>query len=190
MDKEDRIQMARETMQITKQGFYYNSNEKKVPLETENSRSVYAVNLYSPHTLQIIAEDDRDECFKRDFAASDYCTFYLVDADSFTAAQGMNSPLVMNFANAHYPGGAFLNGASAQEESLCRTSTLYASISSSKAKVMYDYNNQNYSEFDSDYMLLSPNVVVFRDEKCNLMDKPYKVGVATVAAPNRNGHAM
>ena len=32
---------------------------------------------------------------------------------------------VMNFANAFHPGGGVTKGSSAQEESLCRTSTLY-----------------------------------------------------------------
>lgn len=50
-------------------------------------------------------------------------------------------PLVMNFANAHKPGGGFELGATAQEEALCRCSTLIASIGSAKAKEMYQYNN-------------------------------------------------
>lgn len=96
----------------------------------------------------------------------------------------------MNFANAHVPGGGFQAGATAQEESLCRCSTLYASISSDNAKEMYLYNTKHLSSTDSHYMLLSPNVKVFRNHKCELLENPYKVAVITVPAPNRHGKAL
>jgi uncharacterized protein (TIGR02452 family) len=96
----------------------------------------------------------------------------------------------MNFANAHNPGGGFKLGANAQEEALCRCSTLYASITSKEAGVMYSYNNTHVSRVESDYMLISPNVAVFRDKDLSLLEKPVVMGVVTVPAPNRYGAAM
>lgn len=82
----------------------------------------------------------------------------IVAKDSFQAAGDFENPLVMNFANAHKPGGGFEMGATAQEESLCRCSTLFASISSEKAQEMYRYNNSHVSSVESDYMLVSEYV--------------------------------
>lgn len=112
----------------------------------------------------------------------------IVSEDSFQAAKRYDNPLVMNFANAHKPGGGFEAGATAQEEALCRCSTLIASIGSAKAKEMYQYNNLHATPLESDYMLLS-KVCVFRNEKCELIRDPYLVGVITVPAPNRIGLA-
>lgn len=80
-------------------------------------------------------------------------------------------------------------GAQAQEESLCRCSTLYASITSEAAKEMYRFNNTHLSAVESDYMLLSPMVCVFRDACCNLLEKPFSAAVITLPAPNRRGAA-
>ena len=100
------------------------------------------------------------------------------------------NPLVMNFANAHNPGGGFLLGASTQEEALCRCSSLYESITSKEASKMYRYNNLHPGRVESDYMLISPEVVVFRDEKYELLEEPVTMGVITVPAPNRFGAAL
>ena len=94
----------------------------------------------------------------------------------------------MSFANAHKPGGGFEMGATAQEESLCRCSTLFASIFSEKAQEMYRYNNSHVSSVESDYMLVS-RVCVFRNEKYELLKQPFTTGVITVPAPNRIGLA-
>lgn len=99
------------------------------------------------------------------------CKVSVINADSFQAARQYENPLVMNFANAHNPGGGFKLGANAQEEALCRCSTLYASITSKEASKMYLYNNTHLSTVESDYMLYSPDVCVFRDEQYELLEE-------------------
>lgn len=64
----------------------------------------------------------------------------IISDDSFAAAKDIEACLVMNFANAYNAGGCFLAGGDAQEEALCRASTLYASIGSEQASGMYLFN--------------------------------------------------
>ena len=185
MNKDDLRKIAKETIDITAKKKYKTAGGKTVELPDIDYT---AVEVFSPERLQKI-EDDENEFFERAFCGTSGADYYVVNADSYEAAKGLPNVLVMNFANAHRPGGGFLNGARAQEEALCRCSTLYASISSDKAKEMYDYNNKAEDPLDSDYMLLSRDVTVFRDVDLNLLDEPFDVSVVTVPAPNKNGRA-
>lgn len=104
----------------------------------------------------------------------------LTDADSFDP----DTDAVMNFANAYYPAGGYILGASGQEEALCRESTLYASISSKEAQVMYDENRHSDNPFNTEYMLVSPCVEVFRNDHNNFIDPPKTTAVISIPAPN------
>jgi uncharacterized protein (TIGR02452 family) len=92
--------------------------------------------------------------------------------------------LALNFASARNPGGGFLKGSNAQEESLVRASCLYNCIYDSK---MYDINEK--LAYESKYMythtmIYSPNVPVFRDNHDELVLNPYKVSFITAPAVN------
>ncbi|MCR5121928.1 MAG: TIGR02452 family protein [Ruminococcus sp.] len=142
---------------------------------------------------EVYSPDDGAELLKEDISelfGDKLCRISVTNKDSFQAAAAFDYPLVMNFANAHVAGGGFKLGANAQEEALCRCSTLYASISSSKAAEMYRYNNTHLSAVESDYMLLSPEVCVFRDTESGLLKEPFRAAVITVPAPNKRGAAM
>lgn len=169
------ILTALETIDISRQSYYY-KNEKLIQLKTKSRNSFNNAIVYSTDLTEKLD-------FGSTFRGLNECTIQVMDCDSIEAALKLNMPLVMNFANPYRPGGGFFYGAKAQEESLCRSSTLYLSLSSEAADEMYSYNNQHKSSVNSDYMILSPDVCVFRNSKYELLDEPYYVSVISVSAP-------
>ena len=107
--------------------------------------------------------------------------------DVLEMAMRLENPLVLNFANAHFAGGGFYLGANAQEESICRRSTLYASLKSPEAKRFYRENNFHIRCSEADTLIYSPNVIVFRNQRNELLLDPRVVSVVSAAAPNRRG---
>lgn len=88
------------------------------------------------------------------------------------------------FASARNPGGGFLNGAQAQEESVARGSALYPCLRA--AGDFYAYHRAHEDLTYSDRVIYSPRVPVFRDDKGNLFPEPCEVSFLTAAAPNRS----
>lgn len=175
------IQIAKETMRITREG-KYSFDGREIELPEADYEEVIVI---TPEDGQRFLEEDLSS-----YKSSEMCGIRVINADSYQAGREYDNPLVMNFANAHNPGGGFRMGANAQEEALCRCSTLYASINSKKASEMYKYNNTHMSRVESDYMLISPKVAVFRNENYELLEKTVMMGVVTVPAPNRYGAAL
>lgn len=97
---------------------------------------------------------------------------------------GLN-PVALNFASAKNPGGGFLNGARAQEESLCRASGLYACLNRQR---YYDHHRALGGGFYTDYALYSPHVPIWRDDRENLLPATWPLSFITMAAPNYRAH--
>jgi uncharacterized protein (TIGR02452 family) len=91
------------------------------------------------------------------------------------------------FASARHPGGGFLNGAQAQEESVARSSALYACQRA--AEPFYTFHRELRELTYSDRVIYSPDVPVFRDDHGDLLPQPYPVTFLTSAAPNRSAIA-
>ena len=96
--------------------------------------------------------------------------------------EGYKKVLCLNFASAKNPGGGFLNGSQAQEESLARATGLYPCIS--QMMEMYDKNRNSSSCLYLDDMIYSPQVPVIRDDNDQLLDKPFLISILTVPAVN------
>ena len=95
---------------------------------------------------------------------------------------------VLNFANAYNPGGGALYGARAQEESLCRTSTLYPCLKTDYLiENYYQYHNKLYEE--TNRLFYVPKIIVFKTDETypRLMNENewYEVDVITCAAHNQ-----
>ena len=91
---------------------------------------------------------------------------------------------LLNFASATKPGGGFKNGASAQEESIARSSTLYTSLQSRQATRFYkSHARDDKGGFYSHAMIYSPSVAIFRSDNGDWLF-PYHVNIVTSPAVN------
>ena len=91
---------------------------------------------------------------------------------------------VLSFASATKPGGGFLSGAQAQEESLARASTLYTSLVTPTANQFYElHKKDHHGGFYSHTMIFSPSVIVLHDDTGAWLP-PHQIEVVTCAAVN------
>ena len=120
------------------------------------------------------------------FESTGHATHFEVTNESTLSAarrlvaDGLN-PVALNFASAKHPGGGFLGGARAQEESLCRSSGLYACI---RHDDMYRRHAPTRGGFYTNSAVYSPGVPVFRDDSGELLAEPYRVAFVTSPAVN------
>lgn len=103
---------------------------------------------------------------------------------------GVGAVAALNFASAKNPGGGFLGGAQAQEEDLCRSSALYASLTAPQAELYYAVNRRCGTALYTHHLIYSPAVPIFRDELGKLLDTPVTVNVLTAPAPNARAVAQ
>ena len=90
---------------------------------------------------------------------------------------------VLNFASYQNPGGKYLEGSSAQEETLCHASTLYECLEAQPGYYEYNKNHKNYSLY-TDRALYVPDVVFETDDGDRV-----SADVITCASPNRRAYA-
>ena len=105
------------------------------------------------------------------------------------AAYKENHVAVHNFASASNPGGGVVNGASAQEECLCRCSGLYFCLNSPIIwDGFYKPHRDAHDPIHNDDTIYTPGVTVFKTDTASpqLMNESewYDVDVITCAAPN------
>lgn len=96
---------------------------------------------------------------------------------------------VLNFASAIRPGGGVKTGSSAQEESLCRCSTLYPTLDRRFLwQKYYDVNRAAHNPLHSDACIYSPGVIICKTDESFPERMPKEqwcaVDVISCAAPN------
>ena len=96
---------------------------------------------------------------------------------------------VMNFANAFHPGGGVTKGASAQEECLCRTSTLYPLLYRNTLRYsFYRHHHDLNTPKATDALVYTEGVVICKTDEDLPKRLPKEnwvtVDVITIAAPD------
>jgi len=188
MCKKKNIAILEDTLAILKQGGYSrNRQEVQLAFSSEQMREVRA---FLPEELPSLAAAKLEEATPQNA----FCAFACENEDVLVLAQkqyqclknsGDPAPkiLVLNLASATRPGGQTRNGASAQEEDLCRRTSLLLSLESEGAKRYYDYNNARKTRMGSDGVLLSPNVEVIKDASSEALVQPFPISIMSCAAP-------
>ena len=176
MNKNYRVEIANKTLEIVKNGFYEFSGEK-IDIEKELKESIGNTFTIVPDDWDAILKIPIENKFETEIVAKNCSTIEAI----FQEENGKIG--VLNFASAKNPGGGFLGGASAQEESLARSSNLYET--QIKDKKMYDFNKNQSSFLYSDYMIYSPNVLFWNDDSGNYLEKPLVADIITSPAPNK-----
>src|SRR4051794_30078092 len=176
--------IAAETLKIIEDGWYQNSREMRVELKSDVERCVHGTVLIRPANWPVIRQ-------QADAIASPATAhnpqIEVTPETTLAAARRLvadgHDVLALNFASGKNPGGGFLGGAKAQEESIARSSALYPSLL--KGQPYYDANRGGPRGIYTDHAIYSPRVPVIRDDDGDLLDQPYNVSVFTMPAPNR-----
>lgn len=186
----DRKAMAKETLNILNQGFYeltaqneagQESEKRQIRIKDAMEQSIKCSALISLEEGENILEKYRvcTNCSKPKTKVENIST---VEAIRILAEEGKTDIGVLNFASAKNPGGGFLNGAKAQEESLTVSGTLYPALTTHEE--YYRENRAHRSMMYLDYAIYAPEVVFFRDGGFRLTDTPVKASVLTLPAVN------
>ena len=96
---------------------------------------------------------------------------------------------VLNFASATNPGGGVVNGSSAQEECICRCTTLYPCLNNDELWTkFYKPHRKSANPLYNNDCIYTPNVCVFKSDinfpELLSRDRWWRVNILTCAAPN------
>ncbi|MDD7429045.1 MAG: TIGR02452 family protein, partial [Oscillospiraceae bacterium] len=172
-----RIDIFKDTMRLCKSNARLGESVKK---------SIANTRLYAP--------DDKPQI---SFVGNTRSTKISVTAErTFQAAKrltekyvGEKRIAVHNFASATNPGGGVTRGSSAQEEALCRCSTLYPCLNTDKLfEEYYSMHKKRHDVRYTDACIYTPDITVFKTDTAfpELMPESewFSVDILTCAAPN------
>ena len=191
--KTERRQRLVEIFEDT-QDFYEQNTQLANAVQVAKS----ATKLYDPEDYPEIPEAAEESAIEPVNGSAEKATqslFKITKRKTFEAAMEIHSSnptwkiAVLNFASATNPGGGVKTGSSAQEESLCRCSTLYPTLTQDWLwRAYYKKNRDAHDNLHTDACIYSPGIVICKtdeDYPSRMPEKDWvKVDVITCAAPN------
>lgn len=162
----------------------------------ENSKLSQAIRKTQAATV-LYGEDDYPEIPEAESVkkTGHKCEIRVTKHRSYEAAMNLHMEFpdaricVLNFASAVNPGGGVKSGSSAQEEGLCRCSTLYPCLNRKELwEGYYDVNRAAHNPLNSDACIYTPGIVICKTDTGHpeRMEEAdwVSVDVISCAAPN------
>jgi len=178
-----KVKIAESTLAACEAGFYTNAAGARVELAPAIEAAKAGTVLYELGVTDLAHTDD-DPAGMSPRAPRTTAMEVTGEStlDALVRLAGEGHVACLNFASAKNPGGGFLGGAQAQEESLARSSALYPCQLTQPDH--YSRNRANRSLLYLDLALWSPLVPFFRDDDGAWLAAPVLASVITCAAPN------
>jgi len=168
MNRNERAEIAQETLDIFKKGYYMKENEK--------------IACHSRFTAEFISERWLDTVSASDGVFSPKYEVVNESVVDTIIRHGSDKCGILNFASAKNPGGGFLNGSLAQEEAIAASSDLYNS--QLHVREYYDANRKCRTALYTHNMIYSDGISFIRDGRMNLLQSPVYANVLTSPAVN------
>lgn len=180
MSRINRAQCAKETLSALEAGFYTAPSGNQLNIAQMQERCIQLTQLFGPEELQALTSHFVP-------VRGALAKIEVVNETTLAGIQGLieggaPSVLALNFASAKNPGGGFMGGSQAQEESLARSSGLYPSLMS--AWPFYERHRAVHSPLYSDALIVSPQCPVFRNDQGVWLEQVQAVTFISCAAPN------
>src|SRR5689334_20601194 len=153
--------LAAETVEILERGWYDHPSRGRVSIAEELAGAVAGTRLWGPDEPvgPLAASRAAATPVEGVHEASLSAARRLVGAGESGDGNGGGAVGCLNFASAKNPGGGFLRGTQAQEESLAYASGLYRCLV--EAPDFYAFHRRRGDPLYSDRAILSPAVPVF-----------------------------
>jgi len=170
----DAQQLGWTALKAIRDGTYPDAGVREVPISDLVDRA-------KARTVSVRPEDPLPEPPVRSFEET---SVQVRNETTLMAAHRLvaegHDPVALNFANGVQPGGGFLNGARAQEEVLCRSCALFATLDGDP---MYAAHRERPLPDSTAWTIYSPDVPVFRTDDGTPLDEPWLASFLTCAAP-------
>lgn len=165
--------LGQSAVTISRQGWYLDSKRRKVDITSLVQDAIHHKVSIPPQMVLTKS----NICF-------DETEIQVANETTLQAGHrlldGSHKVLALNFANGISAGGGFLHGARAQEECLCRSSSLFLTL---EHDPMYAAHAKRPTPDSTEWSILSPEVPVFRLDDGAILDEPYLLSFLTCAAP-------
>lgn len=177
--RNSRKQIAEQTLKELDQGYYLDSHGRTISIKEAVQQSVESSHLLLRADLESLLVSRKRQRSSYDITVARNSTLQcLIEVHS-----DAKKIALLNFASAKNPGGGFMGGSQAQEESLARSSSLYPALT--RNKQFYDTNRAATDTFYRDNLIYSPQVVFFKNDEGLCLDHFIKADVITAPAVNK-----
>lgn len=171
---------AEDTLAILEKGYYLNEKGGQIDIYGQQKDAQKGTLVYSPSQGDEVISNRTPAHFEStQIAVTGEST---IEAILRLIAEGNKDVLALNFASAKNPGGGFLGGSQAQEESLARSTGLYPTLL--KGSPYYEENRKSKSCFYTDYMIYSPHVPIIKDDNNRYLEELTLASFITAPAVN------